>query len=101
MYEERKEKDNSRNTEFQSFQLKVYIQGIGTLRDEKDDMLGSGMGEGSRGVIARVEQACQQIADEIDTIFKNTKNQKPLEIISIQFDVFGFSRGQQLQGILQ
>ncbi|WP_407498580.1 phospholipase effector Tle1 domain-containing protein [Elizabethkingia anophelis] len=93
LYEERKEKDNSRNTEFQSFQLKVYIQGIGTLRDEKDDMLGSGMGEGSRGVIARVEQACQQIADEIDTIFKNTKNQKPLEIISIQFDVFGFSRG--------
>ena len=31
------------------------------------------MGEGSRGVIARVEQACQQIADEIDTILKIPK----------------------------
>ncbi|MDE5431832.1 phospholipase effector Tle1 domain-containing protein [Elizabethkingia meningoseptica] len=93
LYEEKKEVDNSPNVQFQSFQLKAYIQGIGTLRDEKDDMLGSGMGEGERGVISRVNQACQQIADEIDTVFKSAKRQKPLEIVSIQFDVFGFSRG--------
>lgn len=93
LYEEKKERSKEPNPKFQELQLKVYIQGIGTLRDEEDDKLGSGMGEGDRGVISRVEQACQAIADGIAAAFKNIIKQKPLEIISIQFDVFGFSRG--------
>ena len=93
LYEEKKDRSKEQNPKFQELQLKVYIQGIGTLRDEEDDKLGSGMGEGDRGVISRVEQACQDIADKIDAAFKSIAKQKPLEIVSIQFDVFGFSRG--------
>ena len=93
LYEEKRgwEKD----VEFQSLQLKFYMEGIGTLRDEEDDMLGSGIGEGKRGVISRVEQACQNISDEIETMFlaRQKTTNKPPQIISILFDVFGFSRG--------
>ena len=76
-------------------QLKVYIEGIGTLQDKEDDFFGSAFGEGARGVIARAEQACDKIVDEINKAFINIKsiNKNPLYIDSIQFDVFGFSRG--------
>lgn len=93
LYEEKRKWEQ--DVKFQSLQMKFYIEGIGTLRDEEDDMVGSGMGEGERGVISRVEQACQNIADEIIKVFSARQKtiHKPLEIISIQFDVFGFSRG--------
>lgn len=96
LYEEKRARDRDENAKFQNLQLRFYIQGIGTLRDESDDMLGSGAGEGDRGVISRVEQACQEIANGIETALKNIqdkKTKKPMEIVSIQFDVFGFSRG--------
>lgn len=97
LYEEKTDRKNSPDVKFQSLQLKFYIQGIGTLKNEKDDSItgyiGNGLGEGPRGVIARVEQACQDIADTIDEALKKNQDSKPLEIISIQFDVFGFSRG--------
>jgi len=92
LYEEKLDRDPDSNV-FQKLQSKVYIQGIGTLQDEEDDMLGSGMGEGDRGVISRVEQACQQIADRIASTFDNIAEQKTMKIVSIQYDVFGFSRG--------
>ncbi|MFY7845314.1 hypothetical protein [Chryseobacterium gambrini] len=93
LYEEKRKWEQ--DVKFQSLQMKFYIEDIGTLRDEEDDMVGSGMGEGERGVISRVEQACQNIADEIIKVFSARQKtiHKPLEIISIQFDVFGFSRG--------
>jgi hypothetical protein len=76
-------------------QLKVYIEGIGTLKNEEDDALGTAFGEGNRGVVGRAEQACTDITikilDEFDKI--KSKNKNPLYIDSIQFDVFGFSRG--------
>ncbi|WP_278351662.1 phospholipase effector Tle1 domain-containing protein [Chryseobacterium gleum] len=93
LYEEKLKRDPDPNAKFQNLQLKLYIQGIGTLRDKEDDMLGAGMGEGERGVILRVEQACRDLADNIKTALNNIKDEKSLEIISIQFDVFGFSRG--------
>lgn len=74
-------------------QIRVYIEGIGTLQDKEDDLLGSAFGEGDRGVVARAEQACEKIASQIKEAFDKIKNQKPLYIDSIQFDVFGFSRG--------
>jgi Uncharacterized alpha/beta hydrolase domain (DUF2235) len=74
-------------------QLKVYMQGIGTLKDKDDDTLGTAFGEGDRGVIGRVEQACADIATQINDAFINFKSKKPVYIDAIQFDVFGFSRG--------
>nr|WP_314493136.1 DUF2235 domain-containing protein [uncultured Chryseobacterium sp.] len=92
--------DKTEKNPFYHIQQKYYIEGIGTLQHKEDTTImgyvGSGMGEGERGVIRRVEEACQKIADGIDTALKNIQNKKtdkPLEIISIQFDVFGFSRG--------
>lgn len=93
LYEEKTKRDDSKNIIFQQIQLKVYIQGIGTLRDEKDDVYGSGFGEGDRGVIKRVEQGCLDIVNAIKKSFDELKKDKPLAIESLQFDVFGFSRG--------
>ena len=69
------------------------MEGIGTLRDKEDDLFGTIFGEGDRGVVARAEQACNDIAAQIDSEFKKIGNKNPLYIDSIQFDVFGFSRG--------
>jgi hypothetical protein len=72
-------------------QLRVYVQGIGTLKDFEDDQEGTGFGEGDRGVIARVQKACIDITERIKIEFDDYKN--PLYIESLEFDVFGFSRG--------
>ncbi len=95
LYEE-KQINKSEESPFYSFQQKLYVEGIGTLKYQKDDMKGSGFGEGIRGVITRVEEACQNIADKIEEALKAIKTihpKKSIEIVSIQFDVFGFSRG--------
>lgn len=97
LYEENR--DWKKDTELQTLQLKFYIEGIGTLRQEEDTTImgyiGAGMGEGKRGVISRVEETCNSIAEEIEKLFLARKkiNNKHLEIVSMQFDVFGFSRG--------
>jgi Uncharacterized alpha/beta hydrolase domain (DUF2235) len=93
LYEEKTKRDDSKNVEYQYLQLKVYMQGIGTLKEEEDDTLGTAFGEGDRGVIGRVEQACADIATQINDAFKKIKSKKLLYIDAIQFDVFGFSRG--------
>ncbi|WP_298508215.1 DUF2235 domain-containing protein [uncultured Kordia sp.] len=76
-------------------QFPIYVEGIGTLRDKEDDLFGSGLGEGSRGVIARVNLACQFISDRIRNEFDKLIDihKKSLHLESLQFDVFGFSRG--------
>lgn len=68
--------------------IKQYVQGIGTLEDEKDDFWGTALGEKERGIIGKVIEASNNIATEITKILGNDK-----EIGSITFDVFGFSRG--------
>lgn len=68
--------------------LKQYIEGIGTKRDQEDDILGSGLARGSFGVITRVEEGIDKlVADQFTAISKVKKINK------IVFDVFGFSRG--------
>lgn len=97
LYEEKR--DWEKDVEFQNLQLKFYIEGIGTLQHEEDTTImgyvGSGMGEGERGVITRVNEACKNIADAIKKLFldRRATTNTPLEIISVEFDVFGFSRG--------
>lgn len=85
--------DKTEQVPYYSIQLKTYIQGIGTLEDKPDEPIGSGFGEGPRGVISRVDEASNKIAERIKTSFDKLKSNKKIEIESIQFDVFGFSRG--------
>lgn len=68
--------------------IKQYVEGIGTLQGEEDDLLGSAFGEGKNGVIGKVATGCNDVAKQIKEILGNDK-----QIGSLTFDVFGFSRG--------
>ncbi|HLP65512.1 phospholipase effector Tle1 domain-containing protein [Flavobacterium sp.] len=79
------EKTKDKNT----YYIRQYVQGIGTLEEEDDDILGSGFGIYKRGVIGKVQEACIEISRQISDILKN----KNYAIGSLTFDVYGFSRG--------
>ncbi|MFN3640470.1 MAG: hypothetical protein ACK4UK_06085 [Flavobacterium sp.] len=68
--------------------LKQYVQGIGTIEGENDNMPGFALGEGPHGIIGKVWEGCFKVSEEIK---KNLGVN--MEIGSVTFDVFGFSRG--------
>ena len=70
-------------------QLAVYIQGIGTLRGEKDvSMKGAGLGLGKTGVVSRALDGFRKTAEALQKKYKKTT-----EIHQLTLNVFGFSRG--------
>jgi len=69
---------------------KVYIDGIGTSAGEKDSMLGMALGRGETGIEARVFQAFGRIKQRLRAFHGLYPN---IQIGSLIFDVFGFSRG--------
>ncbi|CAM4341452.1 phospholipase effector Tle1 domain-containing protein [Flavobacterium terrigena] len=73
-----------------TYYIRQYVQGIGTLEEEEDDTLGSGFGVHNRGVIGKVQEACEKISNQLSDIFNTNKN---YTIGSLTFDVYGFSRG--------
>lgn len=81
--------ENKNNTK-KTYYIRQYVQGIGTLEKEEDDTLGSGFGIDSRGVIGKVQEACEKISNQLSEIFKTKQN---YSIGSLTFDVYGFSRG--------
>lgn len=81
-------KKNSYDETTRTFTLKYYIQGIGTLSGDDDDIKGSAFGEGPRGIIGKVNNACVQIAKGLKTALGKSN-----QIGTLTFDVFGFSRG--------
>ncbi|ABG57998.1 PAAR-like protein [Cytophaga hutchinsonii] len=67
----------------------VYVEGIGTIDYKSDNLFpGVALGEGSTGILAKVEKGCQQTAEKINAI-----NLKGKRITKLTIDVFGFSRG--------
>lgn len=69
-------------------QLKVYIEGIGTENNKKDDSFeGPGFGVGDRGIMAKVTKGCQEAAKVVALKYKG----KNIDILEV--NVFGFSRG--------
>ncbi len=77
-------------------QVKVYIEGIGTVDSKRDNLswaggipnnIGSPMGEGDRGIEAKVTRGCIKAAQELFNKFETT------EISVLKINVFGFSRG--------
>ena len=69
-------------------QLKVYIEGIGTENNEKDDSFkGPGFGVGDRGIMAKVTKGCQQAAKVVASKYEDQN----IDILEV--NVFGFSRG--------
>lgn len=63
--------------------FKIYIEGAGTIKDQKDDNGGLSAGTGPSGIMERVKDAFEQI------VFK--LKGKPYK--HLIFNVFGFSRG--------
>ncbi len=70
-------------------QVKVYIEGIGTVDDKADDhVLGPGLGEGDRGIRAKATKGCLKSAK---ILWDKYKQNPKIDIIEV--NVFGFSRG--------
>ncbi|QUE76355.1 DUF2235 domain-containing protein [Stutzerimonas stutzeri] len=68
----------------------LYVDGIGTTPGEGDTRTGSGAGRGTTGVAGRVELAFRRINSLIKEISRDFPT---IEISSLTFDAFGFSRG--------
>lgn len=70
--------------------LKRYVQGVGTLAGEADHVYASATGRGRTGAEARVAEALQGIAEQLQG-WRRAHPQVSLE--RLEFDLFGFSRG--------
>jgi Uncharacterized alpha/beta hydrolase domain (DUF2235) len=78
----------ARMWEFYDTPTRIYIDGIGTQSNDKDDtILGSGLGIGKTGVRAKVRKGCEEIVKKIKTL----TDKKKIEVLTL--DAFGFSRG--------
>ncbi|MBK4997467.1 DUF2235 domain-containing protein, partial [Pseudomonas sp. S37] len=70
--------------------LKHYVEGVGTLAGEADQVYASATGRGRTGAEARVAEALQGIAGQLQA-WSQAHPQLLLE--RLEFDLFGFSRG--------
>jgi hypothetical protein len=73
-----------------NYKFKKYIEGIGTADLKGDDSSGCGWGGGEDGILEKVQEGFQVIADQLRDVIKMTPNGK---IKTLTIDVFGFSRG--------
>lgn len=79
-----------------SVQQSIYIEGIGTEAGKPDSKIGKGLGTSDTGVIAKTDKAVSFLGKEIQQAsleIKQNLNGALLVIKSLQFDIFGFSRG--------
>ncbi|MGA7507694.1 MAG: DUF2235 domain-containing protein [Erwinia billingiae] len=77
-------------------QSAVYIDGIGTDAGKPDSKLGQGFGISDTGVVAKTDKAVAQLGDVLNQSIRDIRRQvtdSELVIKSLQFDIFGFSRG--------
>ncbi|PMX04310.1 type VI secretion system tip protein VgrG [Pseudomonas sp. FW215-R2] len=70
--------------------LPIYFDGIGTSANEDDSVFSQMTGTGAQGVLARVKQSPASIIAGI-RVFELAN--PTLKVESVQFDIFGFSRG--------
>ncbi len=68
----------------------IYIEGIGTRTGGEDNLLGAGLGRGETGIAARVYGAFVEVKTQLNSFIQANPN---IEITSLTFDAFGFSRG--------
>ncbi len=79
-----------------TIQKAIYIDGIGTEAGKPDSMLGQGLGISDTGVIAKTNKAVASLAGNIQEVLQEIRLRQSdyeLVITSLQFDIFGFSRG--------
>lgn len=67
----------------------VYVEGVGTKDEHKDNPYGYALGYGDTGVFGKVQRGCELVAQRIrEAVAVQNKN-----INHITVDIFGFSRG--------
>ena len=71
-------------------EISVYVEGIGTDDNKKDDKGGSGFGVGKTGIKSKVKRGIMLLGESIATILEL---QKSTYVENMTIDVFGFSRG--------
>ncbi|CCP03317.1 hypothetical protein BN439_2262 [Erwinia amylovora Ea644] len=77
-------------------QKALYIDGIGTEAGKPDSMIGQGLGIADTGIVAKTDKAIAQLADILTESIEGINcNSSACELVikSLQFDIFGFSRG--------
>lgn len=80
------EQFNEKQKAYDIYRYNIYVEGAGTYADnDGSDMIGSGFGTGSTGVVALVSKAVAMV----NTVIQAFKVYRP----ELHFDVFGFSRG--------
>ncbi|MBV4492382.1 phospholipase effector Tle1 domain-containing protein [Pseudomonas oryzicola] len=70
--------------------LKRYVEGVGTLAGEADQMYAFATGSGATGVEARVAEALADVAEQLRGWCQAHPQARPERV---EFDLFGFSRG--------
>ncbi|MEH6561703.1 MAG: DUF2235 domain-containing protein, partial [Marinobacter sp.] len=70
----------------ENHRIRTYVSGVGTKSGKEDDAWAMGTGTGERGVLAKMESACENLAEQI------YQGAGP-RIDNFVLDVFGFSRG--------
>lgn len=70
-------------------QVKVYVEGIGTVNEQSDYTAGKAFGTGNTGIKAKVTKGCVQAAEKIYD--KSVPTRKVIDVLLV--NVFGFSRG--------
>lgn len=87
---------NTFTTGCTEIQRDIYIDGVGTEAGRPDSLSGIIFGGSTMGVIAKTDKAVSLLAPTLKTLFSEMNNVQPdyeLVIKSLQFDIFGFSRG--------
>jgi len=69
----------------------VYVEGIGTTEGESDNVMGSAFSLGDTSIKSRVEQVCDTLIKDRLALIQDFSEYDG--VLSIKFDVFGFSRG--------
>jgi hypothetical protein len=72
------------------YQLRVYIEGVGSRIGESDSNIGFATGLGSTGIKGKIKRAITEIKEQLKTFLDDSPK---IRIQQINYDVFGFSRG--------
>lgn len=75
----------------EQFNLRIYVDGIGTTAGQPDNLLSQGLGSGKHGVLSKVDHALGQLIPRQLTAF--VASAPDVQVKAVEFDVFGFSRG--------
>ncbi|OCX91119.1 MAG: type IV secretion protein Rhs [Pseudomonas sp. CO183] len=86
----RDDTDQPLATNAESAVVRIYMEGIGTSSGEADSLYGQITGRGDTGIPARVIKSPDEIVKQLRRLLENTPD---LQIDTLEFDIFGFSRG--------